>query len=133
MPSVEMLIKFKVARVEQSIPPFWREERWGYNIYQNEQKQFFGLDPSPTPLTSRQKWTHRRTILEENQSTIILWHIIPYNLCFKIFSEKMFGSNSETYCPIQPCKIFEQKPKTLKIGHLIPFSQGQNFFSIKAI
>ena len=29
--------------------PFWKEERWGYNIYQNEQKNFFDLDP-PRPL-----------------------------------------------------------------------------------
>ena len=45
-----MLIKSKVARVEQSMTPFWKEERWGYNIYQNKQKHFFGLDPSPIPL-----------------------------------------------------------------------------------
>ena len=40
-----MLIKSKEAQVEQSMTPFWKEERLGYRIYQNEQKQFFGLDP----------------------------------------------------------------------------------------
>ena len=45
-----MLIKSKVARVEQSMTTLWKEERWGHNIYQNEQKQFFGLDPPPIPL-----------------------------------------------------------------------------------
>ena len=44
-----MLIKSKVARVKQSMTPFWKEERWGYNIYQNEQKQFFWPRP-PIPL-----------------------------------------------------------------------------------
>ena len=35
-----MLIKSKVARVEQSMTQIWKEERRGYNIYQNEQKFF---------------------------------------------------------------------------------------------
>ena len=48
-----MLIKSKVARVEQSMTPFWKEERWGYNIYQNEKQQFFWPRPS-IPLTRRQ-------------------------------------------------------------------------------
>ena len=36
-----MFIKSKVARVEQSMTPFWKKERWGYNIYQNKQNLFF--------------------------------------------------------------------------------------------
>ena len=43
-----MLIKSKVAQVEQSMNPFWKEEIWGYNIYQNEQKQFFWPRPPYT-------------------------------------------------------------------------------------
>ena len=35
-----MIIESKVVRVEQSMTPFWKEERWGYNLYQNERKQF---------------------------------------------------------------------------------------------
>ena len=31
---------------------FWKEERLGYNIYQNEQNLFFWLDP-PIPLISQ--------------------------------------------------------------------------------
>ena len=45
-----MLIKSKVVRVEQSMTPFWKEERLGYNIYHNEQKQFFWLRPPPYTL-----------------------------------------------------------------------------------
>ena len=32
--------------------PFWKEERWGYSIYQNEQNLLLGLDP-PIPLIGR--------------------------------------------------------------------------------
>ena len=28
--------------------PFWKEERWGYNIYQNEQNLFFLAGPPYT-------------------------------------------------------------------------------------
>ena len=31
--------------------PFWKEERWGYNIYQNEQNLFFLAGPPPIPLS----------------------------------------------------------------------------------
>ena len=37
-----MLIKSKVAGVELSMTTFWKEERSGYKIYQNEHKHFFG-------------------------------------------------------------------------------------------
>ena len=32
---------------------FWKEEKWGYNIHeQNEQNLLFWLDPPPIPLIS---------------------------------------------------------------------------------
>ena len=44
-----MVIKSKVVWVEQSMTPFWKEERWGYNIYQNKRKLKFWPRP-PIPL-----------------------------------------------------------------------------------
>ena len=44
-----MFIRFKLVCFEQSITTFWKEERQGYNIYENEQKQFFR--PGPPPYT----------------------------------------------------------------------------------
>ena len=47
-----MVIKFKVAQVEQSMTTFWKKERYGYNIYQNEQNLFFLAGP-PIPLSDK--------------------------------------------------------------------------------
>ena len=44
-----MVIKSKFARVEQSMTTFWKEERQGYNIYQNEQNLFFWAGPPLYP------------------------------------------------------------------------------------
>jgi len=38
------------VRVEQSMTTFWKEERQGHNIYQNEQNLFFWAGPPPIPL-----------------------------------------------------------------------------------
>ena len=44
-----MLVKQKVAIIERHMTPFWKEERWGYNIHQNEQNPFILVGP-PIPL-----------------------------------------------------------------------------------
>ena len=62
-----MVIKSKVARVEQSMTPFWKEERWGYNIYQNEQKQFFWPIGPLYPQLKRKFGTYISTITLELQ------------------------------------------------------------------
>ena len=49
MPSLYMFIKYKAAWFEESMTTFWKDDREGYKIHQNEQKQFFDLDP-PIPL-----------------------------------------------------------------------------------
>ena len=45
-----MLVKQKVAIIERHMTPFWKEERWGYNISQNEQNLFFWDGPPPITL-----------------------------------------------------------------------------------
>ena len=45
----KMVIEQKVLIIERHMTPFWKEEIWGYIIYQNEQNLFFWLDP-PIPL-----------------------------------------------------------------------------------
>ena len=34
-----MLVKQKVFLIERHMTLFWKEERWGYNIYQKEQNK----------------------------------------------------------------------------------------------
>ena len=58
--------------------------------------------------TSRQEWTHHSTILEESHPNTILWHLIIYNLWFRIFSEKLSGSKKVSHCPLQPCKKLDR-------------------------
>ena len=36
-----MIIKSKVRLVESSMTPFWKDERYGYNIYQNKRNLRF--------------------------------------------------------------------------------------------
>ena len=44
--------------IEKHMTPFRKEERYGYNIYQSEQKQFFfDLDP-PIPLSTTMPTRH---------------------------------------------------------------------------
>ena len=50
--SPQMLIKFKAAEVEQSLTTFWKDERYGYNGYQNEQDTICWPIP-PYPLGSQ--------------------------------------------------------------------------------
>ena len=53
----KVLIKQKVAIIERHMTPIWKEERWGYNIYQNEQNQFFGgWTPPYTLKDTTIKW-----------------------------------------------------------------------------
>ena len=43
--SQKVLLKQKVAIIERHMTPFWKEERWGYKIYQNEQNYFLAGPP----------------------------------------------------------------------------------------
>ena len=37
--------KMKSFEIERLMTPFWKEERWDYNIYQNEQNLIFLVGP----------------------------------------------------------------------------------------
>ena len=65
--------------------------------------------------TSMQEWTPRSTILEESHPNTILRHIIPYNLWFRIFSEKKSDFSTTMQKIRQICgAIFGKKAKIRK-------------------
>ena len=47
-----MLVKEKVSIIERNMTPFWKEERWDYKIYENEQNLFFVAGTSLYPQVS---------------------------------------------------------------------------------
>ena len=40
----------------------------------------------------------------KSPQNIILWHLMPLNFSFRIFSNKLSGSKNALHCPLQSCK-----------------------------
>ena len=54
-----MVIKSEVAPVQQSMTTFWKEERYGYNIYMKMNKISL-LAGSPYTLNLQSPWVKKR-------------------------------------------------------------------------